>query len=143
MKLTRTLKRLISLSMIGMLFFAQMATAAYVCPLQAGTTSSQLQVAVSLLPAVTAMADMPGCEGMETAAMDTDSPGLCHAYCHSAAQSDQTPTVKLPVVTFSSLPFMVLPATPMALLGPATPARPQQRVGTSPPLSVLYCCFRI
>jgi hypothetical protein len=134
MKLTRTLKRLISLAMIGMLFFAQMSMAAYVCPAQAGS--------------MPAMENMLGCEGMQMAgmgpaAMDMDSPSLCHASCNSGEQSAQTFTVHLPVATLSSLPFVVLPAPPVALLSRAVPASPSQSVAASPPLSVLYCCFRI
>jgi len=140
MKLTRTLKRYISLAMVGVLFFAQMALAAYVCPVQTGSTSGQHQVAANPMPA---MADMPGCEGLGKVTMDADSPSLCHASCHSTEQSDQTSTVKLPVATLSSLPFVVLPATPVALLGRAAPTRPSQSVSASPPLSILYCCFRI
>ena len=140
MKLTRTLKRFISLAMIGVQFFAQMAMAAYVCPMQTGTTSGQQRVAANPMPAI---ADMIGCEGMDKAAMDTDSPSLCHACCHSAEQSDQTFKVKMPVATLSSLSFVVLPATPLALLGRVVPTSLTQSVAASPPLSVLYCCFRI
>jgi len=134
MKLTRILKRLISLAMIGMLFFAQMSMAAYVCPVQTA--------------AMPAMANMLSCEGMQRAGMDSatmdmDSPNLCHASCQSAEQSAQTSTVNVPVVTLSSLPFVVLPAPPVALLSRAVPASPSQSVAASPPLSVLYCCFRI
>ncbi len=138
MKLTRTLTRFISFTMVGVLFYAQMAVAAYVCPAQAGALT--MQTTGSPMPA---RADMPDCQNMDTAAMDDDAPSLCHASCHAAEQRDQPSTVKLPVATHSSLPFVVLPATPMALLGREVSARPMQLAAASPPLAVLYCCFRI
>lgn len=135
MRLTQTLKRLISIAMVGALLFAQMALAAYVCPMQSAVLTSSVTTP--------AMAEMPYCDGMDGASMDTDSPGLCHASCHVAGQSDHTSTVKLPVTTLCSLPFVALSATPVAPLGRAMSASPAQLVAASPPLSVLYCCFRI
>lgn len=151
MKFTRTLTRFISFAMIGALFFAQMAVAAYVCPAQTGALFMQAQTLgaadIGLHKAtgspMPAMVDMPDCQNMDKTAMDADLPTLCHASCHSAEQRDQPSTVKLPVATLSSLPFVVLPATPMALLGREVSARPMQLVAASAPLAVLYCCFRI
>jgi len=131
MKFTRTLKRLISLAMVGVLFFAQMAMATYVCPVQTEALAMQATV------------DMPDCGAMGAVAMDADSPGLCHASCNTAGQSDQTPTLKLPVVALQSLPFVVFPATPVALVGRAVAGSPTPPISASPPLSILHCCFRI
>ncbi len=140
MNLARTSKRLISLAMIGLLFFAQMAMAAYVCPQQSGADMGQQVVASSPQPA---MGDMFGCNAMDDVTMDADSPSLCHASCSTAGQSERTPTVKVPVVTLHSVPFVVLPAAPDARLDRDVSVSPTQWVPAYPPLSVLYCCFRI
>jgi hypothetical protein len=149
MKLTRTLKRCISFAMIGVLFFAQMTMAAYVCPVQTGALSMQAETLAAAGPdqhatdQMPAMADMPGCESMDKVTMDADSPSLCHASCNTAGQSNQTPTLKLPVAVLHSLPFVMSPTTPVTLPGRTVPASPTQSVVASTPLSVLYCCFRI
>lgn len=143
MKLTRTFKRCISIALVGVLFFAQMAVAAYVCPVQSGATTGQQQVAANPMPAMSDMAGCDGMDGMDGVSMDSDSPSLCHASCSNAGQSDRTPTLKLPVVTLHSVPFVVLPAAPMVLQDLAVSAYPTQSVTASPPLSVLYCCLRI
>ena len=154
MKFSRLLKRCISVAMIGVLFFAQMAVAAYVCPLQtealsltlpgvAQAGSRESQRSPEQQQPIRTAGDMPNCPGMNCAVMDADSPGLCHASCNSAGQSDQTLTVKLPVISFSNLPFVLVPALPVAGQGPVAPVRPSGPIATSRPLSVLYCCFRI
>ena len=140
MMFTRSLKRIISVALLGVLLSAQMAVAAYVCPAQMaqmGRTSEMPQTASGL------STTMPGCDmGSDGAAMDPDAPGLCHATCYAAGQSDQTPTLKLPVATLHSLPF-VLMLSPLAEPGRTLPVRPLWSVAAAPPLSVLYCCFRI
>ena len=140
MKLSRTLKRWISLALVGLVFFAQMATAAYVCPQQSGVQLGQQQAVSNPTPG---MADMLGCNGVDAAAMDAEAPGLCHASCSAADQSERTPTPKMPVATLHSVPFVVLPTVPVAMSQRAVLAPPTQSVPASPPLSVLYCCFRI
>lgn len=149
MTFSRRLKRYLSLSLVSVLFFAQMAVAAYVCPVQTGAFSfPAAALAVpddGQLPTQpgSAIAVVPDCQGMNRAAMDADSPSLCHASCNSAGQSDQTSTVKLPTVTFSSLPFVWVPTLPVAGQAPVVPVSTLRSVAAPRPLSVLYCCFRI
>ena len=143
MLFTRSLKRIISVALLGVLLSAQMAVAAYICPAQMAQMAQMGQTSEMAQTASAMPTPMPGCDmGSDGAAMDPDAPGLCHATCYAAGQSDQTHPLKLPVATLHSLPF-VLMLSPLAEPGRTLPARPLWSVAAAPPLSVLYCCFRI
>lgn len=85
------------------LLFAQLATAAYACP--KGVTSAQTSVV---------MADMPGCDGSMSRAMDLEQPQLCKAHCeqgsqsvHPAASSNTpSPPVLLAVLDWALVPLI-------------------------------------
>lgn len=126
--------------MVGLAFFAQMATAAYVCPQQSGIQLGQQQAAPN--PS-SDMAEMPDCNGVDAVAMDADYPSLCHTSCSAADQSERTASLKMPAATLLHASFVVLPAAPAALSLRGVLASPTQPVPASPPLAVLYCCFRI
>lgn len=60
--------------LIAVLLFAQLATAAYACPMLTASGG-------------TPMADMPGCTGHMPAQPDPDQPQLCKAHCDGGSPS--------------------------------------------------------
>ena len=132
MNLPKPVRRVISALMLASFLFAQLATAAYACPMQS-------------VKGVTVENQMTDCNELSSSnmAMDSDAPSLCAAHCQAESQSDQTYTVKLTppllailhrVVTAQDMPTAarVLHQSTRHLLASA-----------SPPLTVLNCCFRI
>jgi hypothetical protein len=110
MRLHRRPTRWLSAWLAMMLLLAQLATAAYACPLWADSSR-----------AAAAMADMPGCDSHMPGAMDPDQPQLCQAHCQQGSQTVH-PT---PALDAQSTPVLlaVLDWAP-ALRLPADPARP-------------------
>jgi hypothetical protein len=112
------------------LLFMQLAIAAYACP--------------NLMPVPsTPMLDSSGEPMADCAEMDRQSPTLCHEHAHKL-----TPSLEKPASP-SVLPFV---ATGFALtvLSPARtvvmPSPPQvflHASGTSPPIAIRHCCFRL
>ena len=143
MHLPRTLKHWIRYALLGVLVFAQMAMAAHGCGMQRGAVGSPASVVGSQRPdthaAMATMAQMPCCAGMEEMAMDAAS--LCYASCHTPDQNDQTPPIQLPVLAFNSQPLLLPVLRPQAqrVVSWQLPSA----VAAAPPLSILYCCFRI
>ncbi len=124
----RNLRRLAIIAILCLLW-AQVAVAAYACPVL-------LQDLESAVAAAGSGGDAPPCSEH-----DASRPGLCLAHCNPGTlsltqyQVDTPPAILLPL-------HPVLPApVPAAQCAPAVPAAPAQHAA-SPPLSVLYCCFR-
>jgi len=131
MKLSRPLRAIATIVMLFSLLFAQLAVAAYACPI------------LSQPPNLTAvsMPDMPGCTGMD---IDKSSPALCGAHCdtgHQSADTSAAPVVQpfVPCALELILPSMERSAPSQAL---SVASLPMTRV-TSPPMAIQHCCFRI
>ena len=137
--MTRGLLRGLARGLIGVLLFAQLAVAAYACP---GLAARAPDTAMASAGAtMVAHAQMPGCEDM-VGAIDLEQANLCAEHCKQGQQSDQAPTLTVPVAMLTAL----YPTTP-ALPGKASP-RPtagtlSARVAASPPHAVLHCVYRI
>lgn len=128
MKLSRPQRLITALIMLFSLLFAQLAVAAYACPVEASSPK----------PMVSSMANMPGCTGMDMA-----KPALCGAHCDKVHQSADTPSAPaVPAFVPCSLE-LVLPRMDRvaALPSAATEALPLTRT-TAPPLAIRHCCFR-
>jgi hypothetical protein len=112
------------------LLFMQLAVAAYACP--------------NLVPVQsTPMLDSAGQPMANCPQIDRQSPTLCHEHVHK-----QTPSLDKPD-TPAVMPFV---ATGFALTlvwldhGAAPPAPPLvflHASGTSPPIAIRHCCFRL
>jgi hypothetical protein len=75
MRVHRRFKRWVSASLMMLLLFTQLATAAYACPVE-----------LQALHAESEMAAMPGCVGDMWGGMDADQPELCKAHCQQGEQ---------------------------------------------------------
>lgn len=135
--MTRGFLRGLARGLIGVLLFAQLAVAAYACPgLAAKAPDTGMASA-----AATMVAQMPGCEDM-VGALDPEQANLCAEHCKQGQQSDQAPTLTVPVAMLTAL----YPTTP-SLPGNASPrptaATLSALVAASPPHAVLHCVYRI
>lgn len=130
--------------LIGCLLFSQLAVAAYACP----GTPAQMSVAGSAEADAgkasmdVASQSMPNCEDMAMGALDPQNSNLCAEHCKFGQQSDQASTLTVPAAMLMALYFAPLVPVPMARLHPAA-ATPSALVATSPPHTILHCCFRI
>lgn len=148
--MTRAFKRWLCRVMIGVLVFAQTSIAAYACPGMSGSaqdTATPVPTAESVIRAPCADAMMAGARSAVTSfapdQMDPASPALCAAHCDYGKQSADhasTPTVQAALLTT----LYLLPA-PTVPIGRARPLfdQPSPQAASSPPLSILHCCFRI
>jgi hypothetical protein len=114
------------------LLFMQLAVAAYACP----NPAADEQHAVMLDGAGQPMKNCPG--------LDKQSPSLCQAHAQPAPQSLDKPPPPA-VQPFAPIGLFVLVLTPVEPAGNAiAPAATFLRAsGTSPPISIRNCCFRL
>lgn len=105
--------------LVVVLLFAQLATAAYACPLPPAAAAAP------------AMADMPGCDGHRPAAVDPDQPQLCRAHCQQGAQTVGQPAA--PDLTAVPLLLAVLDWTPAVVAAPPGAALAAELVSGAPP----------
>lgn len=127
----RTLRWLASLLM-GSLLFMQLATAAYVCPMEGRGANP-------------AAAEMEGCEmaGMASGApMDAGQASLCKAHCDEGSQTPSTSANLNPGTT--PLLFAVLDWAPVNLQpGPLATLAPLARSGAPPGFPPLYIALQV
>lgn len=138
LRFAKPLRRRLAGSLVLVLLFIQLATAAYACALPYTT---QDQVAAS------EMTGMPGCAESEAALsgmVDTEQPGLCLKHCKGDAalsleqSAPQLPAAVAPVLYLAYIFFLAVPIT-----GRRYPRAPLSERTGSPPLSILHCCYRI
>ncbi|MDB5801445.1 MAG: hypothetical protein JWL63_2384 [Rhodocyclales bacterium] len=129
--MSRVLLRFVSRLLLASMLFMQLAVAAYACPQDVLDRSR---------PAMAAMADMQDCAQMSQ--YDKAAPGLCAEHCHPAQQL--TPHADAPSVPMA-LPggfFVPLPASESLAL-PLARYADVLTLASSPPHTLLHCCFRI
>ncbi len=144
----RSFLRTVARGLVGVLFMAQLAIAAYACPALAsgGANMSMPEQSASSAErgqadAGTSMAPSSGCGDM-VGAMDPSSPNLCAEHCKQGQQSDKAPTLNAPVAMLTALyakpvaPEMAPPPRPAA-------ATLSALVAASPPHTILHCVYRI
>jgi len=87
------LKCWVSGTLVMLLLFTQLATAAYACPteLQALRTDAAVET-------------MPGCDGNMPRTMDADQPQLCKAHCQ---QGEQVVGAAAPVSDWTPMPLLL------------------------------------
>ena len=133
----RGVVRALARCLVGVLFFAQMALAAYACPAVASALAAG---ASQELAAAAAPASMPNCSEM-AGMLDPDAPNLCAEHCKYGQQSDHASTLSVPAVVLHAL--YATPVVPLASLPRCTPALTGVPVAVSPPHAILHCVFRI
>lgn len=131
MKLSRPIRWITATIMLFSLLFAQLAVAAYACPVPAKP----------LPMGAVGMPDMPGCTDMK---MDKDNPALCAAHCdagHQSADTSGTPVVQpfVPCALELVLPRNDRFAPSLVSSRESVP----MTHATAPPLAIRHCCFRI
>ena len=150
--MTRSFLRAIARTLVGMLLIAQISIAAYACPAmlspaaanmqmlpvpQAGASLDERSSTTARMP----MAQMSDCDDMVDGPQAPYS-NLCAEHCKYGQQSDQAPTLNVPVAVLSAL----YATAPVPVLAP--PPRPAAAtanalVAASPPHTLAHCVFRI
>lgn len=142
MSTLRNLNRFIARLLIGVLVYAQVAVAAYACPVMstgsvsgdAGHPALMGQGAAS----ATSFDGMPG-----GSRFDPSQPNLCAAHCQTGQQNvDGKPAPTVPPALLASL-YPVVPAAPRAQPALTRAAVDDPLPAASPPLAILHCCLRI
>ena len=111
--MTRRWVRCVVQGLVGVLLFAQMAIAAYACPGRSPAAAGTPQMATATVHTV----QMANCDDM-AGAIDAASATLCAEHCKYGQQSDQAPTLNVPVAVLTALY-----ATPPVAEGSADAAR--------------------
>jgi hypothetical protein len=129
----RTWLRRVAVLLAGVLLFAQLAIAAYACPMDTAAAGDT---------AVDAAVPMPDCSD-PMGSMDPASPNLCAEHCKQGQQCDRA-SFDVTVSPALLNPLYETPAVPEP-----TPAPPQARawlsalVAASPPHAIAHCVLRI
>ena len=135
--MSRSLLRRVAGWLVGVLLLAQMAVASYACPaLSVALRAGQAPQAAAQAMAVA----MPDCSEM-AGARDPGSANLCAEHCKYGQQSDQAPTLVLPVALLMVL--YTTPPAPAAALPGATAAAQDARLAPPPGHAVLHCTYRL
>lgn len=146
--MTRSLLRAVACGLVGVLFIAQMAIAAYACPALASGAAGNMQMPVpsasphgrGQVEVGMPMAQSSNCDEM-VGTMDPSSANLCAEHCKYGQQSDKAPTLNAPTAVLTALyvtPLVPEPA-PLARTAAATLSA---LVAGSPPHTVLHCVYR-
>ena len=144
--MTRRSHRRLSWVLVGALLYAQAAIALYACPLQAATLNPVLPTTAAKgvvhdTGGVAAAAPMAGCHGMG-ATTDPDSAALCAEHCQFGQQSNQAPTLSVPVAMLTEL-YVTPPLPEPTVASHQVVADPGAVAATGPPHAILHCTFRI
>ena len=130
MTITRALRKAICRALIGAILFAQLAIAAYACPVQQNTMTVDFAA-----PASAATAGM-----LEL--VDDDAANLCVEHCRYGQQSaEQSPAPALSVAILNLLYEMPVSPGAAARARPPLPPKPSL-AAVFPPHAILHCCLR-
>ena len=137
MTVSRRTRLSTALMVLLSLLYMQLAMASYRCPVNGAGSMTMAATAD------TSAQSMPCLQPMAAASMDPGQPNLCQAHCQADARASHKVDPPLPADLAGWEPVAV---TLASLSSPRT--RPslqasQLRRATSPPLSILHCCWRI
>jgi hypothetical protein len=145
---TRAFLRIVARLLIGAVFVAQWAVAAYACPalssgamalpavVEAGEPAQgAVQPGMAMDPAVDCDDDMVG-------SMDSASPNLCAEHCKQGQQSDQASSLSVPTAILT-LRYALRALTETTAVPRVVDIAPTVRVAAFPPHAILHCVFRI
>jgi hypothetical protein len=133
--MTRSLRFLAVAFALTAMLFAQLAVAAYACPV----LGASLQ---SATPASGASAAAEDC--CERPATDGEQPALCHAHCQPGAQAFEKPAAAVPVQGPASTPVVALAVARQATLRLIPGVQKSLLLrATAPPVALRHCCLRI
>ena len=128
---SRSVRLLAALVAAFSLLFAQLAVAAYACPVQAPAKMS-------------AHGGAHPCPGGHCQDMAKQQPTLCQAHCHPADSSPDR-SAWPPVAQFTALAaFVIMPAPRVHDVAQTDVfTHPILARATEPPSAIRHCCFRI
>ena len=136
MDLTRAIRKSISLMLLGVLLFAQLAVASYACPRLGGMDPASMSAS---MPELMSVGMAPGCDQLDPSAAN-----LCAEHCHQGQQSADTaasPAVGAAIPTLLYLIPTELQHLPGS--GRSAPAVVDSVVAApEPPHAILHCVFR-
>jgi hypothetical protein len=132
MRLSRQSRFVTAAVALFSLLFMQLAVAAYACPKFAPMTAQAVMLDASGAP----MKDCPQ--------VDKQSPSLCQADSNQAPQSlDKPPAPAVQAFVPTGL-FVLLVIQDQSTVASGPPAESFLRApGTSPPIAIRHCCFRL
>ncbi len=147
MRLPRSLTSQICRVLIGVLLFAQLAIAAYACPMPATkstSTTSSMGVSVATVQDQSMDSDKAISECDQMGQMDSSSPNLCLEHCRAGHQSSDTAPAPI-VAAMSPALLYVLPTELEPVMGssPSLPAMDPLLASAPPPHAILHCVLRI
>jgi len=137
------MSRFIARLLVGVLLFAQMAVAAYACPVMLNGSANRPGHSASMGMGDVAAMHSSGEMEASFGGMDSDLPNLCFGHCqfgHQNTDSTSPPTPSVAMLTslytLPSLEQSVGLARPLATASgsPST---------ADPPHAILHCCFRL
>ena len=128
--MTRLTRKIVSLFSIVAMVFAQLAVAAYACPMQ-------FQGLDNSVATVTATAAEP-----DAGDYDTSAPALCKKHCEDGQQNVNDAPQTHAFLSFESALTLTMAIQP-ATSRDAPVATPSLQNATAPPHSIRNCCFRI
>ena len=148
----RSLLRALAGTLVGVLLTAQISIAAYACPALLSPSATNMQMPPvppasawlderSSAKAGMPMAQMSDCDDM-AGGPEASYPNLCAEHCKYGQQSDQAPTVNVPVAVLSAL-YAISPVPVLAPSPRPTAATMNALVAASPPHTLTHCVFRI
>ena len=144
MELSRAIRKSISLALMGVLLFAQLAVASYSCPRVGGMDPASMSVSMPELmtmsmPELMSVGMAPGCDQL-----DPEAANLCAEHCHQGQQSADTAA---PPAVSAAIPTLLylIPIEPQHVPGSgrSAPAVVDSVVAApEPPHAILHCVFR-
>lgn len=133
MRSSRRTRFLAALITLFSLLFAQMAVAAYACPQLEASLAGQSEVSAT----VTAM---PDC----ASSMDKQSPNLCDAHGKAGLQSlDHAGQPSVQAFVPLRMVLALVPVDRHLYTALDVPQAFLESSGSSPPIAIRHCCFRI
>ena len=138
--MSRAIRKSISLVLMGVLLFAQLAVASYSCPRLGGMDPASMTVSMTVsMPESMSVGMAPGCDQL-----DPEAANLCAEHCHQGQQSADTaasPAVSAAIPTL----LYLIPTEPQHVPGSCRSAPAvDDSVGAAPepPHAILHCVFR-
>ena len=130
--MSRPWLRAVAACLVAVLLGAQMAVAAYACPLQMAGVAAGASLDVGL--------SQPSASSCD--AMDMASPNLCVEHCKYGQQIDQAQAVQLPMAVLPAMYTLPPPREAAVAARPAS-ASPGALASAFPPHAILHCVLRI
>lgn len=143
--MTRGFARRVARGLALVLLSAQMAVAAYACPMLSPGAGAKATVAASSV-GEHGMAAAASAANVECADMggitEPVAHNLCAEHCRQGHQSDHAPSLTVPIALLTAL-YAVAPVPEPAMAPRPAASSTRALAAAAPPHAILHCCFRI